>query len=337
MDKKLSRWVLGYFIAYLLLLYFVPVTVGALTIALLFVLIIENLSLFFNKKLKIPRSISVIISSILFYGILVYAIYSIVPIMINEAKGVMGFVEQIIKKPASDIFPKVKSETFLNIIDSMMKWTGNILTDFAGKVGTYIISKIPSFLTSVTLLIIASSYISVVLPSLKKHVTYLFPNCDEERTKNFLKELYGDLRKFVGGQMINALIVGLIVWMGMSLFGIKYAGFLGLLSGITDFIPFLGVIITALPSIFIGIAQKGIWGVVSVIVVLTIANQIEGWILAPKVLGDRVKLNWFIVLITMLGLSEIYGFIGVLLSVPVLIFIRLYWKKFVVKSAIIKG
>ncbi len=317
-----------YIFLYMIALKIVPVTAGAFSVALLFVLIIENLSRFFEKFFK-KRWISVLISSLVFYGILSYSIYRVFPILFEQWKSVSGFVQSFSGKSPSDLFPFIENEQILSMIKSSMDKIGEVFTGFIGQLLTKLVSMIPDMITATLLLVVSSTYIVIVLPRLKTVLPYMFPRSTLERTERFLKAMYSDMRKFVGGQMFNAVMVGIVVWIGMEIFGIKYAGFLGILSGVTDFIPFLGVFIAAVPAIFIGISGQGMWGVIKVIIVLTVANQLEGWVLAPKVLGDRVKLNWFVVLVTMLALSEIYGAIGVLISVPFLIILRDIWRNYV--------
>ncbi len=325
------KWILGYFALYLVLLKVLPVTLGSLTLALIFVLIIENLSGILSKVLKFRRWALVLISSLIFYGILAYSIYSIIPIALKEGGNVLSYINDMISKSGNGLAAGIKNEKIAKMVSDVLAWAGKNFATFGADIAKLLLSKIPDILTSVTLLVIASTYIAAVLPKLKFLIAKLFPKSTMARTERFLRELYGDMRKFVGGQMINALIVGSIVWSGMSILKLRYAGFLGLLSGVTDFIPFLGVFITAIPSSLIGISQYGVLGLIGVLVVLTIANQVESWILAPKILGDRVKLNWFLILITMLALSELYGFIGVLVSVPFLIIVRGIWREYIVR------
>ncbi len=323
-------WLLFYLILYMIALKAVPVTAGAFSVAVIFALIIENISTVFQKLLKMKRWTSTLVASLIFFGILSYSIYSVIPIVVEQWKSVSSFVSDFMKKSPSEIFPSIKSEEMLQMIKTAMDRIGEFFVSSLGKALTFAFSKIPDLLTSTLLLIISSTYLVIVFPKLRGVVPYMFPRSTLSRTEKFIQNLYRDMKKFVGGQMFNAIVVGLVVWIGMAIFGIKYAGFLGLLSGVTDFIPFLGVIIAAIPAIFIAISQQGVWGIVKVLVVLTVANQLESWILAPKVLGDRVKLNWFVILVTMLALSEVYGVIGVLVSVPFLVILRDIWREYVV-------
>ncbi len=323
-------WIIGYFAIYMILLKILPMTLGALTLALLFALIIDIISSVFMRLFRMKRVPSIISGSVVFLGIMGFSIYSIFPIIFNEGKNILNFIMDLVGKPMNEVFPNLKegSQT-LKFAEDVMDWLGNMFAGGFEKLATLVLTKIPDIATGTTLLLIASTYVALVLPNFKDFIPYMFPKSTLGRTEKFLRSFYGNMKRFVGGQMINALIVGLIVWIGMYLFGIRYSGFLGMLAGITDFIPFLGAFITAIPAIFIGLSQKGMVGLVQVALVLTAANQIEGWILAPKILGNQVRLNWFVVLVTIIALSELFGFIGVFISVPFLIAFREIWRFYV--------
>ena len=323
-------WLVFYFLLYMIALKIIPLTAGAFSVAVVFALIIENIASLV-QRLRVKRWLAVLIASLIFFGIISYSIYRVVPIVMEQWKNVSSFVSEFMRKKPSDIFPYLKGDETVKMLKDAMDNIGQTFTSYLGNMLTFIVTKIPDIFTTTLLLVISSTYLVIVLPNLRNAIPYMFPNSSTEKTRKFISNLYSDMRKFVGGQMFNAIMVGLIVWVGMMIFGIKYAGFLGLLSGITDFIPFLGVVITGIPALFIGVSQYGMFGIIKVLIVLTVANQVEGWILAPKVLGDRVKLNWFVVLITMLALSEIYGVIGVLIAVPFLVAMKDIWREYVVE------
>ncbi len=331
-TKKLDPafyWLMFYLLSYMIALKIVPLTAGAFSVAVVFALIIENISSLI-QKLGVKRWAAVLIASLIFFGIISYSIYRVIPIIMEQWKSVSTFVSEFMNKKPSDIFPYLKGDETIKMLKDAMDNIGQMFTSYLSKMLTFAVTKIPDIFTTTLLLVISSTYLVIVLPKLKHFIPNMFPSSSIERTSRFISSMYSDMKKFVGGQMFNAVIVGLIVWGGMALLRIKYAGFLGILSGITDFIPFLGVIITGIPALFIGISQYGIVGIIKVLIVLTVANQVEGWILAPKVLGDRVKLNWFVVLITMLALSEIYGVIGVLVAVPFLVVTKDIWREYII-------
>ncbi|MGC9313170.1 MAG: AI-2E family transporter, partial [Sediminispirochaetaceae bacterium] len=107
--------------------------------------------------------------------------------------------------------------------------------------------------------------------------------------------------------------------------GIPYALFLGFISGITNFIPYLGVLVAAVPAVVLGLSYQGIMGVLKVAIVLAAANQFEGWILSPRIQGNRMKLNWFIIILSILVSGAIFGLVGILIAIPLVAFFKKFW------------
>ncbi|RKX53210.1 MAG: hypothetical protein DRP25_00835 [Thermotoga sp.] len=317
-----------YALLYFIFLKILPVTVGAITLAFFFVFIIDAMSSILMRFFKIRRGLSVAISSVAFFGILSYSIYGIFPIIFTEGREIFKFVINTANKPIQEIFPGLEGkslEIFETFLDRLSIWLG----DTFEKVVSYIVGKIPDALTASILLLIASSYISYILPKLGAIVAHAFPKETLPRTRRFLKNVYEDLRKFTASRIVTALLVGVIVGIGFKIMGMKHSLFLGILSGLTDFIPYLGVVIVSIPALFIAFTSKGLWGIIGVLVVLTVANQLETWIFIPKMMGDKLNINWFIVLIGIIAFGELYGVLGVLMAVPYLVFFKDFWLEYV--------
>lgn len=120
-------------------------------------------------------------------------------------------------------------------------------------------------------------------------------------------------------------MVGVIVGAGLAIFGLPYSLFLGFVSGISNFIPYLGVVVAAIPAVALGLGHSGLVGVLKVVAVLVIANQIKSWILAPRIQGGRMKLNWFVIILAILISGTIFGLVGVLIAIPLVVFFKKYW------------
>lgn len=320
-------FIIIYALLYFIFLKILPVTVGAITLAFFFVFIIDAMSSLMMKIFKMKRGLAVALSSVIFFGILSYSIYGIFPIIFTEGKEIFKFIMNTTNKSIQEIFPGLEGkaleilETFL---DRLSVWLGDIFE----KVMSYIVGKIPDALTASILLLIASSYISYILPKLGKIVDHAFPKETLPRTKKFLKNVYEDLRKFTASRIVTAFLVGVIVGVGFKIMGMKHSLFLGILSGLTDFIPYLGVVIVSIPAFFIAFTSLGFWGIIGVLIVLTVANQLETWLFIPKMMGDKLNINWFVVLIGIIAFGELYGILGVLMAVPYLVFFKDFWLEY---------
>ena len=328
--KKTKFWVLGYFIAVFMTLFLFPTTSRVLGLAFIFSLIINTPAQFVSRK--IPRRALSIITGIALLSFMFFLIYRVVPITINGVKGLSLELDSLFNGGTFDKWleklPPFISEAIVDIVESASQW----LSDAAIMIGQYVASNITSWITGVVLLIIAGFVIARKTNMIQKSVPVLFPGCDQDKVSSFFHSLYKDFQTYIGGQLIIALVVGTIIAIGSAILGIPNAIFLGLLAGITNFVPYLGVVVTSIPMIVLSFVSKGLWGVVGAIVLLVFANQMEIWFLSPKILSNRVKINWFIVLVSIIGFGELLGVFGVVFAVPILIFIKRYWMDFILSE-----
>ncbi len=314
---KVFWYLLFYIFAYLVGLKFFPTVLGSLAIAFLFTVMIDVIAQLL-ERIKIKRKFGIIIAAFLFYGSLAYALYSIFPITIQESKKIFS---------SSITLPQGK---FGEITQNILNYANDNIQSIVVKVISYVASNIPKILTMALLLIVASAYFNVINKKVVKSLSKLFPKSSLGQAEKYLKVSYNQIKKFSYGQLLTAFFVGLTTFILSLIFGIPNAGFLGLLAGITDFIPYLGVIITSIPMLILGFSAYGVWGLFFAILILTITNQLEMWIFAPRISQQQVNINWFIILITMLILGQLYNIVGVLITVPLLIIIRNLWKMFVI-------
>jgi predicted PurR-regulated permease PerM len=115
--------------------------------------------------------------------------------------------------------------------------------------------------------------------------------------------------------------------------GIPGSFFLGVLAWVTNFIPYLGVIIAAVPLLMLAFSAKGIAGLLIGVIILILANQIEMWILSPRIQSKSLKLHWFVILISILIFGDLFSFAGVLIALPSIMYIKNYWDFFVTKKS----
>ncbi len=129
------------------------------------------------------------------------------------------------------------------------------------------------------------------------------------------------VNSFIRGHLLLVLIVGLMTGTAMALLGLPYAVMLGIISGIAELIPYFGPFIGSIPAVMIALMQSK-WMVLKVILAILIVQQIEGNVIAPKVLGDSVGLHPLTIILALLVGAELYGIIGMLLAVPLTAILR---------------
>lgn len=148
----------------------------------------------------------------------------------------------------------------------------------------------------------------------------LVPNRYFEMVRDLAWLISRQLSHFVRGRILEAIIVGLVVWWGLSLTDIRYAPLLGLFAGVTNLVPYLGPIVGMVPGILIALVDLGtggqFWWIV-VVYVLIAQVIIDNFILIPILISHVSNLHplWVILAIIMGG--KLYGVLGMIIGVPV--------------------
>jgi predicted PurR-regulated permease PerM len=124
---------------------------------------------------------------------------------------------------------------------------------------------------------------------------------------------------YVRGQALVCITLGTIYAVGLSLVGLKFGLVIGLIAGAISFIPFVGTFVGAVMALGMALVQfPPDWmGVVKVAVVFVIGQMLEGNVLSPKLVGDRVGLHPVWIMFALLAGGALFGFVGVLIAVPV--------------------
>jgi predicted PurR-regulated permease PerM len=170
-------------------------------------------------------------------------------------------------------------------------------------------------LLSFIAIIIISFYLSVM----RQGVSNFIKSVLSEKYENYVIGLWRRSERKVGrwlqGQLLLSLSVGLMVFVGLSLLHIKYALLLGIVAMLLEIIPIAGPVISAVPGILLAFAQSptlGIWVVVFYIAV----QQIESHVFTPLILGKTLGLNPITVIIALLIGGTVAGILGIILAVP---------------------
>ena len=126
------------------------------------------------------------------------------------------------------------------------------------------------------------------------------------------------LSAWVRGQLVCCVLLGLFYAVGLSVAGLDLGLIVGLLSGGLSFIPYVGTITGAVSSISLALAQFPTWHGVLVVGAVFVAGQLlEGYVIYPRFLGDRVELHAVWVIFALFAGGAALGFVGVMLAVPI--------------------
>ena len=199
----------------------------------------------------------------------------------------------------------------LNFLDSARNFfSGGTLTTVA-NVG----AGVASVLSYLVVIFIATIY-AVARPwPLVNGFVALFPAGHRQRVREILGDVYETLQRWFLGQLTSMTIIGVLSTMALSLIGIPFALLLGIFSGLISFIPFVGPAISVIPPVLlalIGDPIDALWVVLAYVIIQTI----ESYLLQPLIMSRAVSLHPAVVMFALLIMGTLFGFVGVLLAVP---------------------
>lgn len=325
---------------------FAPIIVGAVIAFLmnpvlvffdrLFHTIFQDKVITDKKKLfKVSRTLSVILTTIVFLGIITGVVWLVVPQLYDSIKQLVGnmdnyysnlqnMVENINEKfqklnIPEDELNKYMNTAYLKLQDMLNTKIMPNVDKIVVNIGSGVFSGL-KFLYNFLIGIVASIYVMAnkeYLASRGKKIIYaVFKVKNANNILDGLSEMYRIFGQFINGKILDSLIIGMIMFIVSTILNLPYAVLISVIVGVTNVIPFFGPIIGAIPCFFIVLIADPIKSLVLLLVIL-ILQQFDGNILGPKIIGDTTGLSSFWVLTAVIVGGGLFGFFGMLLGVPV--------------------
>ena len=161
-------------------------------------------------------------------------------------------------------------------------------------------------------------------PSLKGWVGRMVPRDHRERTLSFFRRYDRLVGEFLRGQLLVALFVGVATGLGFWLVGFPNAVLLGVVAGVFNIVPYLGLVVSLIPALLIAVLTAPVWlSLLKVAGVFFAVQALDGYFLSPKIIGDRVGLHPVWVMLAILAFGSFFGIIGLLLAIPLAVLIKL--------------
>jgi len=177
---------------------------------------------------------------------------------------------------------------------------------------------VATLLTNIILIPVVTFYLLRDWDLLVKGIQDLIPRSMEAGISRTAAEVDDVLGAFFRGQLMVMLALGVIYTLGLSLIGIELAVLIGMGAGLLSVVPYLGSIVGVLVAAGAAIFQFQDWfHLLMVLLVFGVGQTAEGMYLTPKLVGDRIGLHPVAVIFAVLAGGQLFGFLGVLLAMPV--------------------
>lgn len=352
-EKKYFNLVIAILVAYILIkvidnyAYFFSYITKLISImspfiyAFIIAYILNPIMKLFEKRFKLKRGVSILLTYVLIVGIItitsIYLIPKISNSIIDIIKNTPYFAEETQKW-----FNNLINNSRLSDVLNSQTLSSFKFNDILAKVSNfsmiflnYMLSKTISF-TSSLIKWVFGFLIAIYILSDKEKIINWFKKMSylilkEKRSIQILslvKNIHNMVGTYVGTKAIDSAIIGVIALIGLTIIGSSYALLIAVIVAITNMIPYFGPFIGMVTAFTINVFFSPIKAAFSLIFLLVL-QQFDAWYLDPKLIGGKVGLSPFLVIFAVTLGGGLYGPIGMVLFVPIVAVVKVYLDKFI--------
>lgn len=215
-------------------------------------------------------------------------------------------------------------KTYLNGVESELASYGvpiNILDSIdvgqAMKTGLSVLEKFGVVMSKAFIVLLVGYFMLLEAPRWHEKVVEITGNSDQP------SKIEETVKVYISVKTLTSLMTGVVIAASLMLIGHKYWVLWGFLAFILNYIPNIGSIIAAIPAIIVAVATMGQVDAALTVGAYVFANVAIGSILEPKILGDKLGLSTLVILLSMLFWGFLFGAVGMFLSVPITIAIKI--------------
>ncbi|MEX0931713.1 MAG: AI-2E family transporter [Candidatus Paceibacterota bacterium] len=179
-------------------------------------------------------------------------------------------------------------------------------------------------LLSFVIIVVLSFYLAVQKGGVESFLRIVTPIKNETYIIGLWQRSQMKIGQWMQGQLLLGVIVGVLVYLGLSILGVPYAFLLALLAAVLELVPLFGPIIAAIPAVGIAFGDGGVTAVLLVVGLYVIIQQFENHLIYPLVVRKVVGVPPLLVILALLVGAKLAGFLGVLLAVPIAAALREY-------------
>lgn len=278
------------------------------------------------QKLKLPRPVAVLFVFLLTILVMFLLVLLLLPLVETQVTALLEVLPRYIQYLEAKVWPHVASFVGQGVDGSEIglaamverfgasagSWGSTLLASVGRSGGALITAVVNLFLIPILTFYLLRDWDVIVA-----RLATLVPSAKRDVVFDVVRQTDETLGAFLRGQLLVMIGLAILYTVGLSLIGLKFALAIGVVAGLVSFVPYLGLIF--------GIALAGLTALnspdsglmlVLVVVVFSVAQFIEGSVLTPKLVGDRIGLHPVLVIFAVMAFGQLFGFFGVLLALP---------------------
>lgn len=274
------------------------------------------------EKYKVPRIVTISGLFIVFFISLTVLVYLVAPKLADDIVKVVNAMPAILddinifgrnvglqdlSSYFSDLSKNISQGQILTVLKDSIVGAGSVAKTTGAIIGN---------VANIIITLVLAFYLAVQENGINRFLKLITPKNYEKYMISLWSRSEAKIGSWAKGQIFVGLIIGLIVFIVLTILGVPYAALFGFLSFVGELIPMVGLLLSSIPAIIVAYFMSGLSFGLMVAIIFFVISQFESYILYPKIMNKVVGVPGIITLIAFIIGAKLAGFLGVVLAVP---------------------
>ncbi|HZK41006.1 MAG TPA: AI-2E family transporter [Atribacterota bacterium] len=289
-----------------------------------------------NKKA--PKVLAIIIVFGIIIALLILTIFFLIPSVINQLNILYREIPKFIENYQNIILSiKPQLSKFINPADVEILLKENLselqrsVLGFSQSIVIYLSNIVSSITFGIVIVPLILFYLMRDIVKFKENLYIYVAKENKKEFKEVLEEIDNIVSGFIRGRIIVCFIVGTLIGIGLYFLNLEFALIIGIVSGVFNFIPYLGAIVGVVLALIFALGNPW-WSLLMIVVLFVLVNQLEAVYLNPNILGKGLGLHPLTVILSMLICGQLLGILGVLVAVPLTAILKVLFFRYLVQE-----
>ena len=271
-----------------------------------------------ERRFDMPRPIGALLALLAGLGLIAGVLALVISPFIDQTNEFVDDVPGIV----DDLREQIRDATGAqpdDIADGVQNFAENYTDDPAKLIGpiTSIGLSVAGVLGALILILITAYYIAVNPEPLVSGIRSLVPPRHRDRADLIMARLRSSWIGWMQGVVVDMLMSGVLLYIGLTIIGLDFAIFFAVLTALFSVVPYFGAIASGLPPVLFALTDSP-GKALAVIAVYVLVQQFEGNVTIPLVMSRTVKLHPAVIAIGVVVVGQLFGFVGLIVAVPIL-------------------
>ena len=289
-----------------------------------------------NKKA--PKVLAIIVVFGIIIALLILTIFFLIPSVINQLNILYNEIPKFINSYQTLILslePQLSRFIDPADVESLLKENLSELQKsilgFSQTIIIYLSNIVSSITFGIVIVPLILFYLMKDIFIFKENLYIFVSKKNKKEFKEVLEEIDNIISGFIRGRIIVCFIVGTLIGIGLYFLNLKFALIIGVVSGVFNFIPYLGPIVGVVLALIFALGSPW-WTLLMIVVLFVLVNQLEAIYLNPNILGKGLGLHPLTVILSILICGQLLGILGVLVAVPLAAILKVLAIRYLVQE-----